>query len=114
MILQLGSHIDVARILAPAGDWGFSFMELAEKLNVTANHREALVTGEAGTVYLCHPFIVHAGQAHLGANPRFLARPPLYPSEPLRVSRADGKYSPVEVAIRRGTIHEHLISVGES
>ena len=100
--VRIGSHIDVARILEPAGDCGFSFTELAEKLDVTANRRETLVTGKAGTVYLCHPFIVHAGQSHHGANPRFLAQPPLYPLEPLCVHREDEDYSPVEMAIRLG------------
>jgi hypothetical protein len=35
---------------------------------------EALATGEAGTVYLCHPFLVYAAQRHEG-TPRFLANP---------------------------------------
>ena len=36
--------------------------------------------GDAGTVYLCHPFLVHAAQPHRGVRPRFLAQPPLLPS----------------------------------
>ncbi len=35
----------------------------------------ALATGEAGTVYLCHPFLVHAAQIHRGKRPRFMAQP---------------------------------------
>jgi hypothetical protein len=35
------------------------------------------------------------------AAPRFLAQPPLHPATPLRIDRADGDYSPVELAIRR-------------
>jgi len=31
-----------------------------------------------------------------------MAQPPLYPAEPLSLDRADGNYSPVELAIRRG------------
>lgn len=60
----------------------------------------ALATGDAGTVYLCHPFLVHAAQMHHGKVPRFLAQPPLAPAEPLRLEREDGRYSPVEIAIR--------------
>ncbi len=78
------------------------FLELAETLDVTAARAEVLATGKAGTVYLCHPFLVHSAQPHHGRNPRFLAQPPLYPAEPLRIQRDDGKYSPVESAIRMG------------
>jgi len=66
-----------------------------------AERPEALATGEAGTVYLCHPFLVHAGQRHQGTTPRFMAQPPLHPSEPIRLERVDGNYSPVEIAIRQ-------------
>jgi hypothetical protein len=62
---------------------------------------QALATGEAGTVYLCHPFLVHAAQPHRGSRPRFMAQPPLHPSEPLRLDRENGDYSPVEIAIRQ-------------
>ena len=55
--------------------------------------------GEAGTVYLCHPFLVHAAQPHRGTAPRFMAQPPLLPREPLSLSRPEGDYSPVEQAI---------------
>ena len=59
-----------------------------------------LATGRAGTVYLCHPFLVHAAQPHRGKQPRFVAQPPLYPAEPFSLNPADGAYSPVEQAIR--------------
>jgi hypothetical protein len=62
---------------------------------------ETLATGEAGTVYLCHPFLVHAAQRHQGTTPRFMAQPPLHPAEPIQLERLDGNYSPVEIAIRR-------------
>ncbi len=73
-----------------------------EVLNTTADRQVALATGEAGTVYLCHPFLIHAAQPHHGTRPRFMAQPPLYPAEPLQLERADGRYSPVEIAIRLG------------
>ena len=79
-----------------------SFLELAEKLEITAGRPEVLATGEAGTVYLCHPFLVHAAQAHLGRYPRFMAQPPLYPADAFQLQRNDGTYSPVESAIRMG------------
>jgi len=71
-------------------------------LDITAARPQALATGKAGTVYLCHPFLVHAAQPHRGRNPRFMAQPPLYPAEPFQIRRDDGMYSPVESAIRMG------------
>jgi hypothetical protein len=99
--IRVSSHIDVARVLAPAGESGLALRELAaDGFAETAARRVVLATGEAGTVYLCHPFLVHAAQPHRGTRPRFLAQPPLLPAEPFRLDRADGAYSPVEEAIR--------------
>jgi hypothetical protein len=100
--IRVGSHFDVARLLKPAGDAGMSRL----RLDVTANRPQALATGEAGTVYLCHPFLVHAAQPNRGTSPRFLAQPPLHPAEPLQLFRHDGNYSPVEIAIRRALEEE--------
>jgi hypothetical protein len=96
--IRLGSHADMARFLAPAGDAGVAHMNLD---HMSTDRPEALATGEAGTVYLCHPFLVHAAQIHRGTKPRFMAQPPLLPAEPFQLDRPDGAYSPVEIAIRR-------------
>lgn len=100
--IRVGSHLDVPRLLQPAGEAGLSYLELGERLDSTAHRPTALATGAAGTVYLCHPFLIHAAQPHRGSIPRFLAQPPLYPAEPLRLVRDDRDYSAVEIAIRRG------------
>jgi hypothetical protein len=100
--IRVGSHLDVPRLLEPAGEAGLSYLELGAQLDVTAHRPLALATGDAGTVYLCHPFLIHAAQIHRGTRPRFLAQPPLYPAEPIQLHRADGRYSPVEIAIRLG------------
>jgi hypothetical protein len=101
--ILVGSHLDVPRLLEPAGEAGLSFIELAEKfIPTTLNRPISLATGKAGTVYLCHPFLIHAAQLHGGTNPRFMAQPPLLPAEPLQLERADGAYSPVEQAILLG------------
>ena len=100
--IRIGSHLNVARILQPAGVRGMDFMELASHLNATDQLPEAVATGEAGTVYLCHPFLVHAGQPHRGREPRFLGQPPLYPNGPVQLNREGGNYSPVERATRIG------------
>lgn len=96
--IRTGSHLDMARLLERAGDAGMSHLMLSD---VAADRPEALALGAAGTVYLCHPFLIHAAQPHRGANPRFMAQPPLHPAEPLRLEREDGDYSPVEMAIRQ-------------
>lgn len=98
--IRIGSHRDIARQLAPAGDAGLTLRELAADGFAASAHRpEALAVGEAGTVYLCHPFIVHAAQPHRGNNPRFLAQPPLLPREPISLERPNREHSPVERAI---------------
>ncbi len=102
--IRVGSHFDVARLLEPAGDAGISVQELAAALDrtTTAERREVLATGAAGTVYLCHPFLVHAAQPHRGKEPRFMAQASLCPADPIQLYRNDHRYSPVEIAIRFG------------
>jgi len=96
--IRVGSHMDMARFLEPAGEPGMSHMNLNE---MSAGRPMALATGEAGTVYLCHPFLVHAAQRHRGRRPRFMAQPPLGLREPYRLHREDGAYSAVEISIRQ-------------
>lgn len=76
--IRVSSHLEVARLLAPYGEPGLSLLELSQKAEqVTRGLPEMTATGSAGTVYLCHPFLLHAAQAHRGITPRFLAQPPL-------------------------------------
>jgi hypothetical protein len=105
--IRIGSHLQIARQLAPAGEEGLSLREIsADGFASTAHLPEALAVGDAGTVYLCHPFLVHAAQPHRGTRPKFMAQPPLHPSVPLALERSDGDYSPVEIAIRRALNRE--------
>ena len=98
--IRVGSHIDIARQLAPAGEAGLTLRELtSDGFAGSAHRREELATGPAGTVYLCHPFLVHSAQKHRGKEPRFMAQPPLLPREPICLKRSGSEYSPVEVAI---------------
>lgn len=98
--IRVGSHLEVARMLEPHGERGLSFMEIAEKFSEMDDGEVAYATGDAGTVYLCHPFLVHAAQPHRGKNPKFMAQPPLISREPLKLEREDEDYSPVETAVR--------------
>nr|WP_295889774.1 phytanoyl-CoA dioxygenase [uncultured Devosia sp.] len=99
--IRVSSHLEVARYLAPAGDAGRSLRDMiADRSDWFDTGHEALATGPAGTVYLCHPFLVHAAQKHRGKAVKFMAQPPLMPRGELQLERADGDYSPVELAIR--------------
>ena len=86
-------------MLEPEGEQGLSFMELATKLPELPDRAETLATGKAGTVYLCHPFLVHAAQRHHGKVPKFMAQPPLLLRSGFHVT-GTGSCSPVEQAIR--------------
>jgi Phytanoyl-CoA dioxygenase (PhyH) len=98
--IRVGSHADIARQLAPAGEPGLTLRELAADGFATSAHRPVVTaTGDAGTVYLCHPFLVHAAQSHQGERPRFLAQPPLLPVQP--DNRPHGNLNPVEHATAR-------------
>ena len=101
-ILKVGSHFDVAKILEPEGEKGLSFMELAQRLNTIPTKEEIVATGKAGTVYLCHPFIVHAAQNHHGTTPKFMAQPPLLTKNDFNINKIDTQLYPVEKAILTG------------
>lgn len=105
--IRVGSHLDVPRFLEPAGDAGMSMLVLMQAMEAAGaldpdGRPTALATGEAGDVYLCHPFLVHAAQPHRGRVPRFMAQPPLLAAGLLDLDRPDGDHSPVEIAVRRG------------
>jgi hypothetical protein len=105
--IKVGSHLDVPPFLVAAGERGMGFgsacaaMDAAGKLD-SPDRELALAIGRPGDVYLCHPFLIHAAQKHRGREPRFIAQPPLDPVAPLELRRADGAYSPVELAVLRG------------
>jgi Phytanoyl-CoA dioxygenase (PhyH) len=73
--IKIGSHFDAAKALQPFGEAGVVFN--AEMLPASTLDREsAFATGEAGDVFLCHPFLVHrATWPHRGTKPRYLAQP---------------------------------------
>lgn len=97
--IRKGSHATIARELLPHGKAGATLRQLsADGYTSTQECEIALVTGAAGTVYLCHPFVVHAAQPHHGTEPRFMAQPPLMPTVDFDPTLAP---SPVQVAIRK-------------
>jgi hypothetical protein len=98
--IRIGSHVDMARLLAPAGEDGMTLGEMvAADFGGSASRPETLATGPAGTVYLCHPLLLHSAQPHRGTRPRFMAQPPLLPRVEPSLERADGDYSVVRRAL---------------
>jgi hypothetical protein len=101
--IYVGSHLDVPPILEPIGETGVHFGNVVPELPRVHERQVALATGNAGDVYLCHPFLVHAASwPHRGTKPRFMAQPGLPPVVPLQLERPDADYSPTEIAIRIG------------
>lgn len=96
--IRKGSHAAIARQLLPFGEAGATLRQLSADGYASTTHcPEALATGAAGTVYLCHPFLVHAAQPHRGTEPRFMAQPPLLPRGEFDPALPP---SPVQIAIR--------------
>lgn len=97
--IRRGSHRNIARLLLPHGDAGMTLADLAASdFGDTEACDEVSAVGTAGTVYLCHPFLVHAAQPHRGTEPRFMAQPPLQPQGTFDPALPP---SPVQIAIRR-------------
>lgn len=97
--IRRGSHSVIARELLPCGERGASLRQLAAGgFASTRDCPVSLATGPAGTVFLCHPFLVHAAQAHRGTEPRFMAQPPLLPRAEFDPASPP---SPVQIAIRQ-------------
>jgi hypothetical protein len=100
--LIVGSHLFVPPILAPAGEPGLPGNDVSAGLQPSVLCRSAAeATGQAGDVYLCHPFIVHtATWPHRGTVPRLIAQPGV--SVPGGFSLDGSDQSPVARAIVRG------------
>jgi Phytanoyl-CoA dioxygenase (PhyH) len=75
--IRPGSHRDATRVLAPAGEGGLPWAEAASAAaDASAGRPTTLATGQAGDVFLCHPFLVHAASwPHRGPLPRMIAQP---------------------------------------
>ncbi len=101
-VIYKKSHLDVAGVLASEGEMGLSFMELAAKLDTLPVREKEYATGKAGTIYLCHPFLVHSAQPHTGTTPKLMAQPPLIAKGEFSLSNRSEDFSPVEQAIRLG------------
>ncbi len=99
--IRVGSHHIIARQLLPHGEGGMTLRNLAaDGFASSATCPEVLATGPAGTVYLCHPFLVHAAQSHKGQTPKVMAQPALLPTGSFDPTLPP---SPVQRAIRQAS-----------
>jgi len=96
--IRIGSHRDVAPALRPHGEDGLPFRQVSQLAAEVSAHRPiALATGQAGDVYLCHPFLVHAASwPHSGSKPRLIAQPGVHLHDAFPLTPP---LSPVELGI---------------
>ena len=100
--IKVGSHLEMARRLEPHGAEGVAWPRQVE-LSADVGGEEVLATGQAGDVYLCHRFLVHAAAPNLGTRVRFMAQQAVVSKEEVCLNRSSpDEYSPVERAIRLG------------
>lgn len=67
------------------------------------------ITGKAGDVVLCHPFMIHAPSPKTRDHVRLLTNPPISLLEPMQFDRPDpADFSPVELGILRSLGVERL------
>jgi hypothetical protein len=101
-----GSHLEMARLLAPAGEIGLPGAYAGQESQIplpTRRQTPIFATGAAGDVYVCHPFLVHAASwPHRGNQPRFMAQPPISQPDALQLHGPLEQLSPVAKAIRLG------------
>jgi hypothetical protein len=99
-----GSHLEMARLLAPAGEEGLPGAYGGQESEIplpASRSGEVFATGSAGDVFVCHPFLVHAASwPHRGEQPRFLAQPPITVSNGLDLDGRLNRLSPVARTIR--------------
>lgn len=88
--IRVGSHTTVAKFLRSVSEDGIGLSDF--DFSTTASCEEAVATGDEGTVYLCHPFLVHAAQVNRGHLPRFMAQPALAFKQELAVLSEPYRY----------------------
>lgn len=94
-----GSHRKMPPLLKAFGEGGVGGSRIP--IPPTDDEDVALATGEAGDVYLCHPFLVHAASwPHRGTAPRYIAQPPISIDGPLRLDPTGGPLSVVARTVR--------------
>ena len=100
------SHLQMAGLLRPGGHRGLPGAYAGQRSEFPLpdlDEEPVLAVGEAGDVFVCHPFLVHAaGWPHRGSQPRFISQPPISIPGSVHLAGPIERLSPVAVAIRRG------------
>jgi hypothetical protein len=99
--VKVGSHLRVAPALVRYGEAGVAGPDALDDVD----HDDlpvVTVTGQAGDIFLCHPFLVHAADSRPTGGPRVMAQPGMDHDCGVGLYREDGDYSPVEQATRNG------------
>jgi len=100
--ISLGSHQVTARILAESEPEGLDVMELAKRVTAEPRPNVLEATGQAGDVFIMHPFMLHTRSMNTGNRVRFICNPCITLREPMNLQRENAAdYSPVERAIVR-------------
>lgn len=101
--IKTGSHLLVPATLVGLGEAGGLYdPKTSDAWAAISELPSAFATGQAGDVFVCHPFLAHrATWPHTGTRPRIIAQPEIGIHEPFGLSAAATVY-PVERAILRG------------
>jgi hypothetical protein len=104
--LVLGSHLYVPNVLVRAGEEGMTGRDVAGQVRSSVLCRRSTeATGQAGDVFLCHPFLIHtATWPHRGTEPRMVAQPNIEAPRGFAIDGSDS--SPVARAIVHGLRRE--------
>jgi hypothetical protein len=107
-VLRLGSHRALAARLAGLGLDGIALRDLMQGQFPESEHApQATIWGPAGTVFLCHPFTVHAACPNRGAAPRIWSVGVLETVCPWTFSSTrPSQVAPVEDAVWRGLMSQ--------
>jgi hypothetical protein len=98
--ISVGSHKVAARVLAEAEPEGLDVNELAQRVASHPRPNVLEATGQAGDVFVMHPFMLHTRSMNTGNRVRFICNPCVTLREPMNLHRDDAsEYSPVERAI---------------
>ena len=103
--ISVGSHKTTARVLKEAEPDGLDVHELAKRVGSLPRENMLEATGEAGDVFVMHPFMLHARSMNTGKRVRFICNPCISLKEPMKLQRDDQEYSAVERAIVEALAH---------
>ncbi|MEO6908591.1 MAG: phytanoyl-CoA dioxygenase family protein [Abditibacteriaceae bacterium] len=98
--ISVGSHKITARVLEDADPEGLDVNELARRVGSYPRENVLEATGQAGDVFIMHPFMLHARSINTGNRVRFICNPCVSLHEPMDLRRSNAaEYSLVESAI---------------